>query len=189
MSNLVSALDGAVAKGFCKVEDTGLRGMITLRGDLASDATAAALKSVLGCDVPEVRKVVFGEAGTVAWMSPDELLVLVSYDKAAETVAALESGLEGQHALVVNVSDARACFRLSDGNVREALAKVMPVDFAPDAFEAGDFRRSRLAQVPAAVWMTPQGDMEIMCFRSVAQYVFDVLATCSQPGSEVGLFA
>ena len=61
----------------------------------------------------------------------------------------------------------------------------MPVDFAE--FEAGDFRRSRLSQVAAAVWKTQNGDFELVCFRSVAQYVFDVLTTASVAGSEVGV--
>ena len=57
------------------------------------------------------------------------------------------------------------------------------IDFA--AFEAGDFRRSRLSQVAAAVWKTDGGDFELVCFRSVADYVFGVLKVASQTGSEV----
>ena len=46
MSEAVTALNGAVAEGSIRVEDAGLQGMITLRGDLAALAAA-------GVAVPE----------------------------------------------------------------------------------------------------------------------------------------
>ena len=76
-------------------------------------------------------------------------------------------------------------FRVSGPGAREVIAKVMPVDMA--AFGAGEIRRSRLAQVAAAIWMDGEA-VEIVCFRSVAQYVFDVLKVSAAQGSEVGLF-
>jgi sarcosine oxidase subunit gamma len=50
------------------------------------------------------------------------------------------------------------------------------------------FRRSRLAQVPAAFWMPDAETFQIVCFRSVARYMFDLLSIAAQPGSEVGHF-
>lgn len=185
MSKAVSALDGASFQGFAKVEETGLRGMITVRGDLASNEMAAAVKAATGAAVPAQRKVATGDKGAVAWMSPDELLVVVDYDQAEPAVAQLNEALNAVHALVANVSDARAVFRLSGGGSRDVLAKLAPVDFAQEAFGADDFRRSRIAQVPAAVWGTADGSFEIICFRSVAQYAFDVLKVSAEVGGEV----
>ena len=185
MSNLVSALNEVKAKGFAEVSELGLSGMITLRGDLASKQMAKAIKDATGAKVPGTRKASFGDKGSVAWMSPDELLVLVGYAATDEAKAALEAALSGQHFLAEVVSDARAHFRISGDSAHEALSKVMPVDFS--AFEAGDFRRSRMSQVAAAVWKTEGGDFELVCFRSVAQYVFDVLRTASTKGSEVAV--
>ena len=185
MSNLVSALNGVKAKGFAAVSELGLSGMITLRGDLTSKEMAKAIKDATGAKVPATRKVTFGAKGSVAWMSPDELLVLVDYTATGEAKAALEAALAGQHFLAEVVSDARAHFRISGDAAHEALSKVMPVDFS--TFEAGDFRRSRLAQVPAAAWKTENGDFELVCFRSVAQYVFDVLWTSAAEGSQVSV--
>ncbi|MBR9842922.1 MAG: sarcosine oxidase subunit gamma, partial [Rhodobacteraceae bacterium] len=37
-------------------------------------------------------------------------------------------------------------------------------------------------------WMNEDGSFEIICFRSVAQYVFDLLCVASVEGSEVGFF-
>ena len=50
MSNLVSALNGVKAKGFASVEELGLSGMITVRGDLSSKEMAKAVKEAV--DLP-----------------------------------------------------------------------------------------------------------------------------------------
>ncbi|GAA6178604.1 sarcosine oxidase subunit gamma family protein [Shimia sp. NS0008-38b] len=189
MSKAVSALDGAIFEGFAKVEDTGLRGMITVRGDLMSKEMATAVKTVTGADMPAQRKVMDGAKGAAAWMSPDELLIIVDYDTVTKTVAALTDALSGSHALVANVSDARAVFRVSGDSSRDVLAKLAPVDFSPDVFAAGDIRRSRMAQVPAAIWGNADGSFEVICFRSVGQYVFDLLSVSATSGGEVGFHA
>lgn len=189
MSEAVSALQGAVSEGFARVEETGVRGMITLRCDLASGALGKALTEVLGTEVPGQRRIVDGAGGRVAWMSPDELLILCAHDRAQAMVDELAAALGREHALVVNVSDARAVFAVSGTGAREVLAKLAPVDLSDEAFQPGEIRRTRLAQVPAAFWINQDGRFEIVCFRSVAQYVFDILRVSAEPGGEVGLLA
>ena len=98
----------------------------------------------------------------------------------------IQSGLEGAHALVADVSDARSVFTVAGMGAREVLAKLTPADVSPDAFGAGMVRRSRLAQVPAAFWL--QDDDTIICFRSVAGYVLDLLSSAAAPGGEVKYF-
>ncbi|MBO9477195.1 sarcosine oxidase subunit gamma [Shimia sp. R11_0] len=186
MSKAVSALNGASFEGFVKVEETGLRGMITVRGDLDSAEMSAAVRAATGAQMPAQRKVASGDKGVVAWMSPDELLVVVDYAEVLETVATLTTALASSHALVANVSDARAVYHVSGEGSRDVLAKLAPVDFGKDAFGVGDIRRSRFAQVPAAVWGNEDGSFEVICFRSVAQYVFDLLKVSATPGGEVG---
>ena len=185
MSKAVSALSGAKFAGFATVTETGLRGMITVRGDLASKEMAAAVKSATGAGVPDQRKVSVGDKGKVAWMSPDELLVVVEYATVLETVATLTTALAGSHALVANVSDARAVFEISGEGSRDALAKLAPVDLSKSAFAPDEIRRTRIAQVPAAFWQTGDSCFEVICFRSVAQYMFDVLRLSVTNGGEV----
>ena len=84
--------------------------------------------------------------------------------------------------------NARAMVRLSGKGAREVLAKLSPVDLAPGSFGPGDFRRTRVAQVAAAFWMEADESFRIVCFRSVAEYLFGVLKVAAQPGSEVGYF-
>jgi sarcosine oxidase subunit gamma len=188
MSDLVSALPGARYAGLATIEEAGLQGMITLRGDLSSKTLQKAVKAATGAAVPQTRRISTSDTGAVAWMSPDELLLLVPYAEVAEKTATLEEALSGEHALAVNVSDARALFTLSGAGAREVLGKVCPVDFDPAAFTPGDFRRTRMAQVAAAFWMGEEETFHIVCFRSVAQYVFNLLKTSAHPQAKVGVY-
>lgn len=188
MSEARSALPGAAFEGLVRVEDAGLRGMVTLRGDLGSAGLKKAVKEVAGVAVPDIRRAEFSGDRGALWMSPDELLVLVPHAEADDAAGALGKALKGTHHLAVNVSDARAVFRISGEGWREVLAKLTPADLHPDAFGQGEVRRTRLAQVAAAVWMSGEDRVDLVCFRSVAKYVFDVLSSAADVPAPVGHF-
>ena len=189
MSNLISALDKATDNsGIAKIEEIGLQGMITLRGDLSKAAVKKAATSVTGVEMPALGHANHDGASGICWMSTDELLVLCPYDQVADTLAKMHTALGKAHALAVDVSDARASLRVSGPHAREVMAKLAPVDLSPKAFKPGMFRRTRMAQVAAAFWMVDDETFQIVCFRSNAQYVFDLLKVAAQNGSKVGFF-
>jgi len=183
MSNPVSALKGASHTGAVEITETGLRGMITLRGDFADASFAKAVKAVLGGDLPGLRGVVQSKSGQLIWMSPDELLAVVDYDAAPVLAAEISAKLAGKHHLAQVVSDARAVFAIKGAGAREVLAKGAPVDLAPSSFAPGQVRRSRLGQVAVAFWMADEETFELVCFRSVAAFVFEWLKTAAIPES------
>jgi len=179
MSNVVSALNGQKVVGATTVAEQGLRGMITLRGDLSAARLKKACKAVTGAEMPGKRGVsIKGESG-IAWMSPDELLLLVPHSEADAIVAKIDAALKGTHFLAVNVSDARAMISVQGAGAREVLARVCPADLRAKSLGAGEMRRTRLAQVPAAIWTQDGTDFNVICFRSVAGYVFDLLANAA----------
>lgn len=182
MSKAVSALNGQVVAGFATVAEAGLSGMVTIRADLGSKALAKALKA-LGLKTPGAREVASEGGRSVAWMSPDELLVLCSYEEAPQLAADLEAALAKEHALVTNVSDARARFTVSGAKADEVLMKLCPVDFA--TLKAGEMRRTRAAQVAAALWRSGPEELSIVCFRSVAGYMMGVLEVSARKGGEI----
>ncbi len=184
MSETVLAQAGARFEGYCTVEEVGPVGMITLRADLSLKKLAQAVKAATGAALPGRLGISAGTRGRVAWMSPDELLLFVEHGRVGESVARLEKALAASHALVVDVSDARAVFRLRGGRAREVMMKLTPADLR--GFAPGDFRRSRLAQVPAAFHMPDADGFEIIVFRSVAGYAFRLLSNAARPGGEVG---
>lgn len=160
------------------------RGMITLRGDLASGKVKKALKDTTGQTVPKAGQILGDGTLGIAWMSPDELLVMVPYEEVAARLGALQTALSGAHALAVDVSEARAVFTVAGAGAREVLARLCPVDQHRDSFGPGMFRRSRMAQVAAAFWMHDEG-CDVICFRSVGDYVEALLSNAAQ-GAETG---
>lgn len=191
MSDLVTALDGVSFKGTVRVADAGLVGMVTVRGDLSDPEIARVLEAEAGLKLPSNGAAETSDDGSgVLWMSPDELMVLCAYDAAEETASRIAKALEGRHHLALNVSDARAVIDLAgpDAALREVLAKLAPADLRASSLPVGRVRRTRMAQVAAAFWFPREGEARVICFRSVADYVFGLLKISAAPGSEVGYF-
>lgn len=165
-----------MAEALARVAALPPAGMVALRADLAHPEVAAALAGQ-GWALPGRRRIAAGPGERqAAWMSPDELLLLMPREAAAAAAAALAAALEGHHALVAEVSDLRVLFAVEGPGAREALARLIPVDLAPQAFGVGDLRRTRLAQVAAAVFMPAPATFRVAVARSVAAYAEALLA-------------
>jgi sarcosine oxidase subunit gamma len=181
MSEPVSALNGASFQGFAHVREIGPLGMITLRAK-GVKALDKAVKSVTGTKLPAQRRIEVKGDHACGWMSPDEYLLIVPYAEVTDALAKLAKALAGEHHLAVDVSDARAVFRIEGDKAADVLRKLSPVDV--DRLEPGELRRSRTAQVAAAMW-AEGGGFTLVCFRSVAAYVMGLLTHSAQPGSEL----
>lgn len=186
MSEAISILNGASFEGAVTVTEAGLRGMITLRGDLGDEKLASAVKAAVGLAMPNSRSINQGKKGAVAWMSPDELLLLVDHSKADDVVANLDKALDGSHFLAVNVSDARAMFTLKGQGVREVIAKGAPADMSLAGLPIGEIRRTRLGQIAVAFWLTDEENLNLVCFRSLGTHVYTWLCTASAKDSLPG---
>lgn len=181
MSNPVSALNGASFQGFATVREIGPLGMITLRAK-GVKALDKAVKAVTGTKLPATRRIEINGDKACGWMSPDEYLLVVPYAEVTAALASLAKALASEHHLAVDVSDARAIFRVEGDKAADVLRKLSPVDF--EALEPGELRRTRAAQVAAAMWQQDNG-YTVVCFRSVAGYVMGLLTHSAQPGSEL----
>lgn len=182
MSEPVSALNGAVSDGFANIREIGPLGMVTLRAKADAKGLAKAIKAAVGTAVPGVRRIVTEGDRACGWMSPDEYLLVMPYDAVAGALESVAKAMGAEHHLAVDVSDARAVFRVEGAKADQVLAKLSPVDFA--ALAEGELRRTRAAQVAAAFWKDGEG-FTVVCFRSVGRYVFDLLAMSAKPGSEL----
>ncbi|MCA0869817.1 sarcosine oxidase subunit gamma [Seohaeicola saemankumensis] len=191
MSEPISALKMAGFDGLARVEDCGLQGMITLRGDLSARAVKSAVTAATGLTGPKQPgplQIVSGKSGSAAWMSPDEMLLLCPYGETGSVLAAMQEKLAKVHALAVDVSDARVQLQVAGPSAREVMAKLCPLDLSPENFQPGTIRRTRMAQIPAALWMVDEATFRVICFRSVADYAFNLLKTAAHPESGVGYF-
>jgi len=73
-------------------------------------------------------------------------------------------------------------FRIEGAKAGQVIAKLGPIDVATLAPQ--ELRRSRAAQVAAAVW-AEEGGFTLVCFRSVADYVMGLLTHSAAPDSEL----
>ncbi len=188
MSEIQSALSGASYDGAVKVTEGGLRGMITLKGDLGSATLQAAAKALTSSDFPEPGTATMSGESGLLWMAPDEILILLPYADVGSALSTLAEKLAGEPHLAANVSDARAVFTLSGPPLRDVLAKLTPADVSARGFPVGAFRRTRFAQVPAALWMRDDTTADLICFRSVAEYMFNLLSNAADPAAPVDHF-
>ena len=182
MPDPVSALQGAMSTGFATVREIGPSGMISLRAKPGASGLEVAVRDCIGVGIPTQRQIHHNGERAIGWMSPDEYLLILPYAETDAALSAIARHMQGTHHLAVVVSDARAMFRIEGTMADQVLAKLAPVDLA--ALPLGELRRTRTAQVAAAFWREGDG-FTLICFRSVAQYVFDVLAASAKLGSEL----
>lgn len=184
MGDPVYALKGAAASARTTVTELPTPAMLSIRADAALWPIIA---EITGLAVPETRQLTAKAEARLVWMSPDELLLIRPRQDFGTHMKALSQALEGHYHLVADVSDMRALFAITGAAPRETLAKLVPADLHPDSFARGEVRRTRLAQVPCAFWFEEDG-ARLVCFRSVAQYAFDVLVQAAADTAPVGVF-
>ena len=79
--------------GYVEICENMPTGMITVRGDLNSRKLKSAFSKVVGATLPKERKVTLAE-NSIAWMSPDELLIICGYDNVSDLMKKLQKELD-----------------------------------------------------------------------------------------------
>lgn len=169
-------MDKALAS-ITEVQDLG---MIQIRADLVQSGPAIA--QALGLTVPDVTRITIEGDRALGWMAPDELLLIGPLGQITADLEALQQALEGQHVLVIDVSQMRVVFDVIGARASDVLAKLAPVDFA--ALPTDGLRRTRLAQVACGLWPVA-GGYRLVGFRSVSDYIRGVLTGAAKPGSSL----
>lgn len=145
-------------------------GKLILRADAADKKIAAAVKKALGVALPaEPLTSAAGDKATACWLGPDEWLLLCAEDGREALQTALETALSGQHASVVDVSDAYLGFDVVGGKAAELLAKGCSLDLHPTAFAQGRVARTTLAKADITLLRTAEG-FRLYVLRSFADY-------------------
>jgi methylglutamate dehydrogenase subunit D len=133
------------------------------------EALRAAARSAFGCSLPDSPKQVLGRGIAFIWSGPDQWL--------AHAPAAPAGGMEAllrepfaTLASIVDQSHARSLLRIGGPRVRDALAKGVPVDLHPCAFQPGDAAATIVAHVPVHLWQVDAGPTYILAVpRSLTQ--------------------
>ncbi|MGQ0567888.1 MAG: sarcosine oxidase subunit gamma [Gemmobacter sp.] len=177
MPDATAPLGNATFTGAATVREIGPLGMISLRAAPDTSALAEAILAVAGTAVPGQRAILFAGGTCAAWMSPDEYLLVLPRADVPAALNRIAAALGAAHHLAVDVSDARSVFRIEGEAADSVIARLCPIDL-PRLAE-GELRRTRAAQVPCALWRA-DGGITLVAFRSVARYVFDLLANAAR---------
>ena len=180
---------GTSTNTYIDLREITTRGMIDLRGFTSDRKFMAAVKAVLGVDLPKAPRTsnTFGDV-KVLWLSPDQWLVLCTRERAPALAIALSTALSGIHSLAVDVSDMRTIIRLEGEGCREVMMKSTSLDFTDEDFTPGYVRRVRFAEIAALFNIVEDNVIDVYVFRSYANYAWDFLLKAARKGSEVGLF-
>lgn len=74
----------------------------------------------------------------------------------------------GQHAAIIDQSDAWASVLISGTDAREVLARLCPLDLSPQIFKRGHSARSLLGHMQASIQREGADRYRLMVFRSMA---------------------
>jgi len=158
-------------------------GHINLRGNAGDAAFVAAVETVCGTSLPAALTAVSTADLRIYWLGPDEWSLVMSADKVAALLVALNKALVGQHAAVNDLSAAFVTLRLGGDQVRELLAKGCTLDLHPGAFVSGSCAHTGLAK--AGVLLALDGaDFTVIVRRSFAAYLLQWLRAA---GAEYGI--
>ena len=177
MSDPAAPLGNATFAGTANVREIGPLGMVTLRARPGTPGLAEAIHAVTGTPVPDPRGILRQDETWTAWMSPDEYLMVLPRAGVPPALATIAATFAAAHHLAADVSDARSVFRIEGAGADAVIARLCPVDLP--RLSDGEIRRTRAAQVACALWRA-DGGITLVAFRSVARYVFDILANAAR---------
>lgn len=158
-------------------DGVGLATVVARRG--ASDALNQRTRERFGIDLPQGPHRSAATGAVFVGTGPGSWLALAERD-GHDFAARLMSELDGV-ASVSDQSDGYTMIRLSGANVRDALAKLIPIDVHPLAFEVGDVASTVASHIGVTVWRLPDGPdsaplFEVLLFRSLTRSFWHALA-------------
>ena len=174
---LLPPVGGPADAGLVLAVESGL-GLLNLRVDPAAvwplDGALPAANRFVACD--DV---------TVAWLGPDEFLVMTALDQLAMTADRLAGALAGHHSGVTEVSDHLTVIRLTGPRARWVLAKGCALDLHPRVFGPGNCAQTLFERAGITLLQCDAAPTYLLLVRrSFAAYLWAWLVDA---GQEVGV--
>ena len=159
-------------------------GMLTIRAEINNRKFQKIIKDFFKLKVPSRLKISTNKNFYLAWMSPNEIMVITKNQDEIKTIkSSIENDLDQMEALVLDVSSSRTIFSIKGSFWRELLAKGSPINLFPSKFNSDSFRRTRLGQVSTAFWMIKEDEIYILCGQSYKYFFFKWLCNAADEKS------
>ncbi len=147
--------------------------MVNLRGAASDAAFTDAVKGVLGAELPTVANTwTSSTKGELLWLGPDEWLAISAKGEETAIADKLRKALDGQHASVTEVGEARTTIRLSGPRARDVIAKGCPLDLHPSVFADGQCAQSHIGRALTLLQCRDRETIDIHVLRSFAEYLW-----------------
>lgn len=129
-----------------------------------TEALAKGLKP-LGLAMPGPNAVVESDGVRLVWTGKDQAFL----------IGLLPPALEG--AAVTDQSDGWAVLSIRGAGAIDVLARLVPVDLRPAAFQVGQVLRTQVNHMNAVILRLGEAEFQIMVFRSMARTAWHELET------------
>jgi len=133
-----------------------------------TDELIAAIRETYGVDLPSAPKRVEGKGVAFVWVGPGQWMAIAERGGSRDLEAELKTLLQGV-AGVVDHSDGRVVVRISGSRTRDVLAKGVPIDLHPRAFQVNDVAITHASHIGVILWqIDDKPTYELAMFRSYA---------------------
>ncbi len=159
------------------VRERAIRAVFDVRGNPGDAAFAAAVTRATGMALPAPNTFRAADERLIAWLGPDEFLVIDDRDDGDALERALRDRLAGVRSAVTATGSGYARLVVSGANAREFLARGCPLDLHPRAFGPGRCAQTHLAKAQVLLLMRDAAPVfEALVRRSYAGYLWSWLA-------------
>jgi sarcosine oxidase subunit gamma len=135
----------------------------------ARAALGEAARSTFGVDLPSTPQIIDAGGTMIAWAGPDQWLIIEQRKDGEDATARLAKAFNG-FASLVDVSDSRTIFRISEVRPSDALVRSMGIDFEDSSFKPGDVAITHVSHLGVMVWRLPDGSgYEFACARTYSR--------------------
>ncbi len=162
-SGLVPVTHGAVTLD--EVAVGPITSLAPYRGQRA--ALSSALTETVGLGWPEPGRSTANGDARLVWTGRDQAFLL----------GAAPDARLGDFAAITDQSDGWAVLRIAGAGVEDVLARLMPIDLAPDRFAPGHAARTLCGHMTVSVLRLDTQAVQIMGFRSMAGTLVHELET------------
>lgn len=163
----------------CRNLTINTRDNLTIASFAAAEGRTAALNEVFNntyaMSLPGIGQWAPGQDICILWNGPEQWLALAERCNDRDLERELKSRVVGL-ASVVDQSDARAVVRVAGPRAREVLAKGVPIDLHPRAFQPREIAITHANHIGITLWqLDTYPTYEIALFRSLAHSFADWL--------------
>jgi sarcosine oxidase subunit gamma len=161
------------------------RALLNLRGDPGDVAFAPAVAAATGLALPGPNAFTAGGDLALAWLGPDEFLLIGAPGEERALADRLRARLSGVVSAVTDVTCGHTTLAIEGEGAREFLARGCPLDLHPREFRPGQCAQSHIAKTNVLLLQRDaKPTFEIVVKRSFADYLLHRL-TQSGPARAV----